>query len=158
MELLPILDSLEKNKEFADNPYCLESLVTSINYYNRIGYHPPWIGYYARKDNQLVGTGGFKGAPFKGRVEIAYGTFDRFRRQGVGTELCAKLVELSLKTDPTVLITARTLPQKNFSTRILEKNDFEWLGTVQDIDDGEVWEWVLRCLPASRKPSAWQAG
>jgi hypothetical protein len=36
---------------------------------------------------------------------------------------------------------ARTLPEKNFSTRILEKNAFKFMATVNDLDDGEVWEW-----------------
>ena len=94
------------------------------------------------KNGGLVGCGAFKGAPQNGAVEIAYGTFEPFRQKGIGTEICKLLVELSLKTDPSVTITARTLPQKNFSTRILEKNGFIFSGTVNDPDDGDVWEWV----------------
>lgn len=55
--------------------------------------------------------------------------------------ICSKLVELTLRTDSSLRITARTLPEKNFSTRILEKNNFIFVGTVDDPDDGEVWEW-----------------
>jgi hypothetical protein len=53
------------------------------------------------------------------------------------------LVELSRETDPSIKITARTLPEKNFSARILEKNNFIFVGRVCDPDDGEVWEWVF---------------
>lgn len=141
IELVPIGRTLEENQEFAGNQDCREILVMTIEYHRLIGFEPPWIGYFARRDGQLVGTGGFKGSPFKGRVEIAYGTFERFRNQGVGKGICGKLVELSLLTDPSVLVTARTLPEKNHSARILEKNGFQFAGVVEDIDDGEVWEW-----------------
>jgi len=56
------------------------------------------------------------------------------------------LVELSLETDPSVKITARTLPENNFSTKILEKNSFSFIGTVDDPDDGPVWEWEFKRL------------
>src|SRR6266487_2416953 len=84
----------------------------------------------------------FTGAPQNGTVEIAYGTFEPYRQKGIGTEICKLLVEISLRTDPSVKITARTLPQRNFSTKILEKNGFEFSGVVNDPEDGDVWEWV----------------
>jgi hypothetical protein len=49
-----------------------------------------------------------------------------------------------LKTNTAVKITARTLPQRNFSTKILEKNEFEFAGIVNDPEDGDVWEWVYQ--------------
>ncbi len=39
---------------------------------------------------------------------------------------------------------AQTLPEKNASTRILEKLGFSFMGPVQHPEDGEVWEWRLR--------------
>jgi RimJ/RimL family protein N-acetyltransferase len=110
---------------------------------------PPWISYYAQEDGNLLGSAAFKGQPINGTVEIAYGTFEKYRNQGIGTEIRRLLVDLSLKTDPSIRITARTLPCKNFSTRILEKNFFEFNGTVDDPADGKVWEWVF---PSNRKP------
>ena len=92
----------------------------------------------------MIGSAGFNGQPVVGKVEIAYGTFERFRQKGLGTEICQLMVELSIKTDPSVVITARTLPDKNYSTRILEKNSFELLGTVIEKEDGEVWEWEYK--------------
>lgn len=141
MELLAIKEHIRENKEFASNPLCNDSLDMTINFYKSVGFSPPWIGYYASIDNQLVGCGAFKGRPADGKVEIAYGTFEMYQRQGMGTEICKLLVNLSLKTDPSIRIMARTLPEKNFSTRILEKNTFKFMGTVNDLDDGEVWEW-----------------
>ena len=141
MKLIPIKESIEENHEFASDPMCRDSLDMTINFYKSVGYSPPWIGYYARQDAELVGCAGFKGRPVDGKVEIAYGTFEKYQRKGVGTEMCKQLVSLSLHADPLIRIMARTLPEKNFSTRILEKNAFKCNGTVTDIDDGEVWEW-----------------
>jgi RimJ/RimL family protein N-acetyltransferase len=86
----------------------------------------------------------FKGAPHNGTVEIAYGTFEPYRKQGIATVICKLLVELSLRTDPSVKITARTLPEHNFSTKVLQKNGFECSGIVNDPEDGDVWEWVYK--------------
>lgn len=146
MRLLPIKESIEENDEFGNNPLCQDSLMASINFYKSVGYSPPWIGYYTIHDDQLVGCAAFKGRPIDGKVEIAYATFEMHQHKGIGAEICRQLVSLSLKTDPSVRITARTLPEKNFSTRILEKNAFKLNGIVNDIDDGDVWEWEYQSV------------
>lgn len=141
MELIPIKETLEENGEFINNPLCQETVQMCIDFYKRVGFTPPWICYYVKQDEEIVASAAFKGKPVNGTVEIAYGTFEKFQRQGIGAAVCNQLVELSLKTDPSVRITARTLPENNYSTRILEKNKFICLGIVQDQEDGEVWEW-----------------
>lgn len=141
MHLLPIHRTLEENENFAQHPDCQETLPMSLAYYEVIGFQPPWIGYYASENGQIVGSCAYKGAPVEGKVEIAYGTFPAHQQKGVATEMCRLLVELALRTDPDVAVTARTLPEPNFSTRVLQKNGFVLLGTVQDPEDGEVWEW-----------------
>jgi len=141
MELIPIKEKLEENKEFTDNPLCKETIYVVIDFYKKIGFNPPWICYYVQENGQIIGNAAFKGKPSNGTVEIAYGTMEEFRQKGVGTNICRQLVELSLKTDPSVRITARTLPDNSYSTRILEKNNFVFIGEVNDPDDGEVWEW-----------------
>ena len=142
MDLIAIQEHIEDNKEFIDNPLCQEGIYMTIDFFKRVGYKEPWIGYIAMQNGDVVGSGAFKGPPKNGIVEIAYGTFEPFRQKGIGTEICKLLVELSLKTDPSVTITARTLPQNNFSTRILQKNGFIFSGRVNDPEDGDVWEWV----------------
>jgi RimJ/RimL family protein N-acetyltransferase len=101
----------------------------------------PWIGYYASLDGEFVGSGGFKGRPIEGKVEIAYGTFPTFQNRGIGTLICRELVDVALATDPTVKVMARTLMEENYSTKILKKNGFVFRGVVTDPDDGDVWEW-----------------
>jgi RimJ/RimL family protein N-acetyltransferase len=144
MELIPIKETLTENNEFISNPLCQETIYMTIDFYKKVGFVPPWISYFAKQDGDLVGAAGFKGQPMYGTVEIAYGTFEKYQKQGIGTAICKQLVELSFKTDPSIKITARTLPEKNFSTRILEKNNFIFNGAVNDPEDGEVWEWVFK--------------
>jgi [ribosomal protein S5]-alanine N-acetyltransferase len=144
MKLVPIGEKLEDNMEFLHEPSCSESLFMTIEFFKKVGYVKPWIGYYAKVGNNIVGSAAYKGAPVNGSVEIAYGTFEAFRKKGIGTQICKMLVDLAVETDPTIRITARTLPEKNFSTKILSQNNFECLGTVNDPEDGEVWEWEYR--------------
>ena len=141
MELLPVGATIEENKLFADHPDCRTSLPMTIEFFAKIGYTPPWIGYFARIDDKLVGGAAFKGGPKEGKVEIAYGTFPAYQRQGIGSEMCRQLVMIALQTNSAIKITARTLEQENYSTRILKKNGFACVGTIWDDEDGTVLEW-----------------
>ncbi|MES2881687.1 MAG: GNAT family protein [Bacteroidota bacterium] len=144
MQLIPIKQHPEENEEFINNPACRETIHQTIDFYKKVGFVPPWIGYYAEEDGTLVAAAGFKGPPVNGTIEIAYGTFEEYQQQGFGTKVCKQLVDLSLTTDPSIQITARTLPEENPSTRILRKNNFELMGTVNDPEDGDVWEWLFK--------------
>lgn len=142
LELVPIKEFLQDNKEFESNPDCMEHLEMSVMFYSRVGYVLPWIGYYASLEGTFVGSCGFKGRPLDGKVEIAYGTFSSFQHRGIGTLICRELVGLARSTDPAVKITARTLMEENYSAKILRKNGFALQGVVVDPDDGDVWEWL----------------
>jgi RimJ/RimL family protein N-acetyltransferase len=141
MKLSPIYQDKQQNAIYEACTTCQEILPMHVSYYDAIGYKPPWIGYFVQHEGQWVGSAGFKGAPQNGQVEIAYVTFEAFRNRGLGTKVCQALVELAKATDPELSIRARTLREPNFSTRILEKNNFKLLGTVEDPEDGPVWEW-----------------
>ena len=142
MQLIPIEFDESKNIQFTNNPACVEILSMYPGYYAKVGYNEPWIGYFATMDGkEIIGCGGFKGQPKDGKVEVAYATFKNHEGNGMGTEICRQLVLLSLKSDPTIRITARTLMENNASTKILKKNGFEFKGIVFDEDDGDVWEW-----------------
>jgi [ribosomal protein S5]-alanine N-acetyltransferase len=144
MVLIPILEHMSENPEFANNPRCREALQMTINFYKKVGFSPPWIGYYVKQNEILVGCAAFKGRPMRGMVEIAYGTFEEFRNQGVGTDICKILIDLAFKTDPFVRVTARTLAENNFSTKILRKNKFQFIGDLYDPEDGDIWEWEYK--------------
>lgn len=147
MKLVPIKQTIEENQEFVEHPDCRETVHMSIGFYKRIGYKPPWIGYYAKIDDRYVGSCGFKGGPREGKVEIAYSTFPQYRRKGYAAEMCRQLVKLAEHEDPQVVVTARTLLQENYSTKILQKNNFVLVGTVRDDEDGDVWEWKHKRRP-----------
>jgi RimJ/RimL family protein N-acetyltransferase len=142
VDLVQIKETLEENKEFEGHPECHTILRMTLDYYRVIGFNPPWIGYFASLRGKLVGSGGYKGKPVDNKIEIAYGTFPDFANQGIGTSICRELVVLARKTDPEVIITARTLPENGFSSKILQKNNFRQQGIVFDKDDGYVWEWL----------------
>lgn len=142
MKMIPIQEKYDDNEKILKKSWCRETIYKTIEFYKKVGFVPPWICYYASRGGNLVGSAGFKGPPVNGKVEIAYSTFEKHRNKGIGTAICRHLVELSQEADPSVKITARTLPVKSFSTRILEKNNFKFSGIVNDPDDGEVWEWL----------------
>lgn len=145
MILLPIDIDESKNARFRENPECIPVLNVYPDYYQRVGYNKPWIGYFATIDGEeIVGAGGYKGAPKMGAIEIAYGTFKKYEGRGIGTEICRQLVLLSLQTAPAIRITARTLQNGYASMAILKKNGFECSGIVHDEEDGDVLEWELK--------------
>jgi [ribosomal protein S5]-alanine N-acetyltransferase len=141
MKLLPIEEQLEANAHLMQNPLCAEGVAMCVAFYQRVGFVPPWICYFVQDNHEIVGSAGFKGPPAERKVEIAYGTFEPFQGKGFGTKICKLLVELALKTDPTIIITARTFELDNHSSRILQKNGFKFIGMVNDPEDGLVPEW-----------------
>lgn len=146
MKLIPILQDAEDNKSLLEIDVCKDMVMRNIEYYKTVGFEFPWIGFVAMEGEEYVGTCGFKGAPKEEKVEIAYVTFEEQRNKGYGTVMCAELVAMSLSQDEDVLISARTLPENNQSTRILEKNGFAKLKMIIDHDGKEVWEWLFQAI------------
>jgi len=141
MQLIPVKEHLDENADFAAMPECAESLQMTVDFYKRVGFNPPWISYYVQHDGKLVGCAAYVGKPNNNRVEIAYAVFTSYQRQGIGTLIAGMLVDLAKQNEPSVTVIAHTLPQENFSTKILQKNQFKLVGTAMDDDEGEVWEW-----------------
>ena len=140
--LLPIDIDEANNTQFSQHPECVEILQVYGPFYRKVGFNKPWIGYFATFNGEaIIGGGGYKGAPKEGKIEIAYGTFKNYQGQGIGTAICKALVQLSLKTEPSVRITARTLQDNYASISILKKNGFTCSGIVYDEEDGDVFEW-----------------
>ena len=144
MTLQPINIDPDKTKKIYATPQYQEIFKMTADFYEKVGFHPPWIGYLVIRDNQIVGTCSFVGKPKDGRVEIAYWTFKEFEGQGIASFSCRELILISKGTDPTIIITAKTSPEHNASTKILERNGFEFSGIVHDVDIGDAWEWTYR--------------
>jgi [ribosomal protein S5]-alanine N-acetyltransferase len=144
MELLPIYQTEAENTHFAAHPAAWENVQMWVVFYKRIGFSLPWIGYMVRRNDEFVGGVGFVGKPVNNTVEIAYGTFPAYQKQGIASEGCQMLVQLARQTDPAVRVIAHTLPEENYSTKILKKNGFQWVGLAHDDDEGTVWEWAYQ--------------
>ncbi len=112
-------------------------------FYKKIGFNPPWVGYYIIRNDEVVGSCGFTGQPENDEVEIAYWTFSEFENQGIASFACRELVRLTRMTNPFLTIIAKTVPEYNVSTHILQKNNFVKSGIVQDHEIGNAWLWKL---------------
>ena len=107
----------------------------------------PWVhGFKAvhRESGVGVGTGGFKGPPADGMVEIAYGVDTDYRGKGYATEIAAALVSYALAFAEVDVVRAHTLPDAKASQRVLSKCRFQRVGEVTDPDDGLVWRFEKR--------------
>jgi RimJ/RimL family protein N-acetyltransferase len=90
----------------------------------------------------IIGTCSFTAAPdSEGVVEIAYFTFPPFEGRGYASAMAAGLVELAEGVATIRRVRAHTLPERNASTRILEKLGFERIGESVDPEAGQVWRW-----------------
>jgi [ribosomal protein S5]-alanine N-acetyltransferase len=142
MKLEPIHIDEDQAMEIYANPFCLEIFKSYPAYYYKTGYFPPWIGYFVIEQNQVLGVGGFVGKPKEGRVEIAYGTRKEYEGKGIASFSCKQLILIARAAVPEIIITAKTAPENNASTKILKRNGFEYSGIVQDDEIGDAWEWV----------------
>jgi RimJ/RimL family protein N-acetyltransferase len=105
-----------------------------------------WWGAYLfilKEEAVLVGSGGFKGKPRKASVEIGYEVAPAFRNRGFATEAAKGLIALAFSEPRVHLVRAHTLPERNASTRVLEKCGMSLAGVLDDPDDGPIWHWVL---------------
>lgn len=104
-----------------------------------------WSMYFFIHDpaQALVGSGGFKGAPLDGMVEIGYEIAPVWRGQGAATSAVAAMLDLARESGDVSRVTAQTLPEINESGAVLEKVGFVRVGGDTDRDVGETWRWEL---------------
>jgi [ribosomal protein S5]-alanine N-acetyltransferase len=143
MEFRKLNITEDKNDALFASAECQTLLGIYDEYYPNFGYNLPWVAYLILKENQVAGTCSFLGQPKEGKVEIAYWTFQAFEGQGVASFACKELVSLAQRTDRSVVITAKTAPEHNASTKILQHNGFIFTQIVQDEEIGDAWLWEL---------------
>lgn len=141
MKLRPITLNEDKTNEAYASADCQQLLQMYDDFYPKIGFNTPWIGYFVVRQDKIVGSCGFTGQPQDGKVEVAYWTFKAFEGQGIASFACKELVAIANQADPTLTITAKTAPEHNASTKILENNNFVVTGIVQDEEIGDAWLW-----------------
>jgi [ribosomal protein S5]-alanine N-acetyltransferase len=143
MELRMIHLNEDKANELFASADCQELIASMASFYAVNGFVPPWVGYFVMRNNEVVGTGGFVTPPADGKVELAYWTFKAHEAQGISSFTCRELIRIARETDPSLMITAKTAPEYNASTKILQKNGFEFREIVEDHEIGAAWLWVL---------------
>ena len=144
MNLRPIGLQEDKTNAMYASADCQQLLSMYDEFYHKIGFNIPWVGYFVIREDQIVGFGGFVGQPKDGKVEISYWTFKEFERQGIASFTCNELVSITYLKDPSLTITAKTAPQNNASTKILENNNFLYTEIVQDEEIGDAWLWTYK--------------
>jgi ribosomal-protein-alanine N-acetyltransferase len=91
---------------------------------------------------ELVGWGGFKGPPRDGVVEVGYEIAESRRGRGLATEATRAMVAEAFDNDRVGEVIAHTLPERNASTRVLEKAGFTY--DAETRERGEVvWRYSL---------------
>ncbi|WP_108245991.1 GNAT family N-acetyltransferase [Muricauda brasiliensis] len=106
-----------------------------------------WWTYFLihKKDNRLIGSGGYKGKPTSdGTVELGYEIAPAYRNKGLATEMTKGLIENAFKKSSVKTIIAHTLGYENPSTKVLLKCGFEKVEEINDPEDGPIWKWELQ--------------
>jgi ribosomal-protein-alanine N-acetyltransferase len=144
LRLIEITHDGTPGEELCDLPeLALKACASTVSHYLKAGYSPPWIGYLALCDSEVVGTCALTAAPSAGRVEIAYYTFPPLEGRGIASAMASQLISIARATQPELEIFAHTLPEPNASNAILRKLGFELFGRVDHAEEGSVWEWRL---------------
>lgn len=106
---------------------------------------PHWLYYLAvlKDENILIGSGGFKGAPQTGRVEIGYEITAAYRCRGFATELAQGLIRFAFAQAGVTCVQAHTLAVENSSGSVLKKCGLTWKEERDDPEDGKIWRWAI---------------
>lgn len=82
----------------------------------------------------------FNGPPdAEDTVEISYGIAPAYADRGYATEAARLLIAHATSSGQVGTVRAYTLPERNASTRVLEKCGFQHRGAVNHPEDGLIW-------------------
>lgn len=91
---------------------------------------------------ELVGWGGFKGAPRDGVVELGYEVAESRQGRGLATAAARAMVDEAFADSAVETVIAHTLPEPNASNRVLDKTGFRFDGEIR-VDDQLAWRYAL---------------
>lgn len=105
----------------------------------------PWYAYLfvLKEGDIIVGSGGYKGAPDGGMVEIGYEVAPGMRGQGIAREAAQGMIDNAFASPDVTMVDAHTLPEENPSVSVLKRMGMQFQGTVDDPDEGPVWHWRI---------------
>lgn len=103
-------------------------------------YNTIWIAI-DRQKRQIVADAKFKGEPDEtGTVEIGYGTYPAFQRQGYMAEMVGGLVRWAGEQPGVLRVVADTEAENVASQKVLEKNGFRLFDQIEEM---LWWEYVF---------------
>jgi len=120
-----------------------EVLTSTAARYQALGFEPPWTGYLAFRGERCVGGCGFTAAPRENRVEITWVSFRADPSGAVATQMARTLIRIATAALPGLAVTARTRPEEDPSTRILQTLGFARTGELPEPGRDSSWEWSL---------------
>ncbi|QIP16016.1 GNAT family N-acetyltransferase [Spirosoma aureum] len=96
-------------------------------------YHTMWLAI-DRQKQQFVAEAKFKGEPDENEtIEIGYGTYPAFRRNGYMSEMVGGLLTWATKQPGVGRVIADTEAENVASQKVLEKNKFRLFDRVEDM-------------------------
>ncbi|HEV2726719.1 MAG TPA: GNAT family N-acetyltransferase [Solirubrobacterales bacterium] len=98
--------------------------------------------FLAGQPPELVGWGGFKGAPKNGVAEIGYEIAESRQGKGLATAAAKAMVEEAFADPAVTEVIAHTLPKRNASNRVLEKAGFRFAEPTHE-GGTPVWRYSL---------------
>lgn len=144
IDSLPVSIPAEWADLWVDHPGALEYTLRGLQADPTLQTLGWWSYLFIDHDLTLVGMGGFRGHPDEaGMVELGYAIAAPYRSQGLATEAARAMTEFALRSPDVRRVQAHTLAVDNASNRLLKTIGFSYNGTLNDPDDGEVWQWVL---------------
>ena len=139
---LPVADGV---REFLTGPEVSEAFLERLH---SSTVSDPWtdgLGIVHSADSMLIGLCSFGGPPTAdGVVEISYGIAPSYRQRGFATEAAQMLIARARASGRVHTLRAHTLPERNASTKVLEKCGFTLQEEVMHPEDGLIWRWELR--------------
>jgi RimJ/RimL family protein N-acetyltransferase len=109
------------------------------------GAKPEWWSYLPvlKAENLLIGSGGYKGEPQQGMVEIGYEIAKAYRCKGLATEMAGALIRSAFAHTEVTKVQAHTLAVENESGSVLKKCGMKKVAEVDDPEDGKIWRWEI---------------
>lgn len=113
----------------------------TVNLYQAVGYQPPWVGYLADRDGEVVGACAFLAPPSDQRVEMRCESFPEYRARGVGSEMLRQMVQKARTAEPAIEIFMQTQAREDHATRKLRELGFSRAESIAA--EAGHWQWRI---------------
>ena len=108
------------------------------------GHPEPWSTIFLivrDRDQQIVGSCGFKTPPTHGQVEVGYGVAEATRGQGAATDALCLLVAMAFAAGASSIL-AEVVPDNHASAEVVRRNGFIRTGDRIDESGEYVVQWM----------------